>query len=784
MKAMSVSDLVLDDLSLQRLTREDGAHQRPTEIVVEVNDDVMRAARPKSRKKAIELNLRTAELSFGKGTRPPNDLIDLMGPYDTPLRIESDVPWLPREGTLGRELRTIVSTLANDETACHLATNGIIQRGTMREYDSLSRLLDTTRDDAVLDVIRRALIQASANGCDTSLEWLYVPRLVAYAKRLLDDMGPDDAIVTLASVIDPLDPLHTTIACDDRGYPIEAMLPDEGFDDLDRTRDYVARHADVRQWLKCLKAQRTAYGRVTDTWPENMMTTTVKAQRDHAMDELTSQAERNAQTATDYESSDGRWSIAAPSASELCHSYQPWRGPLLVVRDLTAPDDELPVRAYVLVRDKGCCVIDGSDDPDMLAWVARWAEGHDLHVTDMLSHSVTTTPADTTAPDEPHKKRPRFDVVLSDGIDGVLRRRTARTERLLVLLMSKGQFYLRDERTGELSGLDKLESFLNGAPPDVSPVPWLGEIPKSHVATETFKAQLETKVFRELAREGLVTSRPNDNFCGPRNYKNATKAYRRRAFPALWAVATDAAGTDAVTAFWADDSYLRDQSVAGRLMKATQVVSSPFLYDFADTFGDDAAVRLARRWLADPTATRLPRTDTSRLTGALAGQDPDKVADYALWLLEAGSNFGNPSVDTLMRTWLVAIQATGDAFPKNPSETVRLHDRETMRERARENALALEHGDEGLEVRLTGEDEATRLLGRCRDPRIRALDPGSVLAIRRAATHASEPIAIVGDDPRRGMLATTMGDDPLTDDQMRWIDGWAESRGLTMEWMS
>lgn len=135
-----------------------------------------------------------------------------------------------------------------------------------------------------------------------------------------------------------------------------------------------------------------------------------------------------------------------------------------------------------------------------------------MNVRDLI---LTTAPAANEptpkAPAKPRKKPagPTWEVVLSDFCDGAIRRKTSKTSRLLVLLMSQGQFYIKDEKTDEVEQLDaeNLSKFFAGINEQLTPVPWTTAFDSSKMHAERFCNIITNEHFQWLARHGHYTLR-------------------------------------------------------------------------------------------------------------------------------------------------------------------------------------------------------------------------------------------------------------------------------------
>lgn len=129
----------------------------------------------------------------------------------------------------------------------------------------------------------------------------------------------------------------------------------------------------------------------------------------------------------------------------------------------------------------------------------------DLILTnDQLTNTETETGA-TSTKRKRSKPSIEWEVVMADACDGAVRRKTAKTSRLLVLLMSQGQYYIKDEVVGTIEQVnaESLAKFLAGSPV-MTVVPWCKGIGGgSHRAAEYFMRFVGNEDFQWLARRGL-----------------------------------------------------------------------------------------------------------------------------------------------------------------------------------------------------------------------------------------------------------------------------------------
>ena len=144
----------------------------------------------------------------------------------------------------------------------------------------------------------------------------------------------------------------------------------------------------------------------------------------------------------------------------------------------------------------------------------------DIH--ELIIDADTITTNEPAAPKKPRKApaAPVWEVVLQDHCDAAVRRTTPKTKRLLVLLMSKNLFYIKDERTDEVTQLDaaSLWSFMKGC--DLTStrfVPWCMPFDGSRRGAEHFCECIGNEDLQWLALRGLHVM---DYDCGRYGYND------------------------------------------------------------------------------------------------------------------------------------------------------------------------------------------------------------------------------------------------------------------------
>ena len=103
---------------------------------------------------------------------------------------------------------------------------------------------------------------------------------------------------------------------------------------------------------------------------------------------------------------------------------------------------------------------------------------------------------------------PEFKRVLADGADGAFRRRCGNRSQMLVLLVTQGQYYVTDERTGSRHELTtaRLGSFCKGTTGDALTPPWSRQPLQAYDSKgrAAVVALLNSGDFREMCKRDMV----------------------------------------------------------------------------------------------------------------------------------------------------------------------------------------------------------------------------------------------------------------------------------------
>ena len=133
-----------------------------------------------------------------------------------------------------------------------------------------------------------------------------------------------------------------------------------------------------------------------------------------------------------------------------------------------------------------------------------------IGVRDLIVRGDIDTPSAAKA--KKAQPEPEWERVLSDGADCAFRRKCGNRSQLLVLLVTQGQYYVTDERTGSRHALTtaRLGTFCKGATGDALTPPWSTR-PLQDYDTKgraAVVALLNSGDFREMCKRGMIKVEP------------------------------------------------------------------------------------------------------------------------------------------------------------------------------------------------------------------------------------------------------------------------------------
>ena len=421
--------------------------------------------------------------------------------------------------------------------------------------------------------------------------------------------------------------------------------------------------------------------------------------------------------------------------------------------------------------------------------------------------------------DAPRARRerpaPEWERVLSDGADSAFRRRRGGGSKLLVMLVTQGQFYVLDERSGERHALtaERLDSFCRGAEGDALTPPWSTRPLQDYDARgrAVLLSLLGCGDFREMCKRDMVRVDPRaTSFLGARFGSTLRGEWGRVSL--VWRMVEPTMGhersREALSAalllsrprmYWDDEAGAECFHERGRVE------------GLVGSLGRDVTRDLLRGYLAK--SAELPAGAASsfipsveQVVCALArhgvSADPRRVCEHALSLLDV------PFVRQLSRSnsvrlWADAIDlqasvrgSVEDRYPPNPAALVsRLEcERVARRHAASDEAVARRAGQlaggsaerDGFLIRPAASvreivDEGNAQHS-CVATFIDAYARGETdLWLMRDAAHPDAPL--VTAEVRGGALrqALQSRNRPVTAEQWRFVEAWCAEQGYRVQ---
>lgn len=258
-----------------------------------------------------------------------------------------------------------------------------------------------------------------------------------------------------------------------------------------------------------------------------------------------------------------------------------------------------------------------------------------MNVKDLILESVpeTETTDITTTTRKPRKapQGPTWEVVLSDACDGAVRRKTVKTSRLLVLLLSQKQYYIKDEVTDEVEKLDakSLAAFLKGIDHGLKVVPWSTPLETGLANAERFVRVIENDDFVWLAKRGLhvytygsYVYDDNAGHLSTKRKQNDSPVNR-----AILKVLEEVLGKERLAAVIDGAARNEQEEKARNLLKD----GVQYLSGFNDKFGLDWTREYLRDFLTSPFvgANLVPDYYMSDLLG-VCNYEPKRFVEYML----------------------------------------------------------------------------------------------------------------------------------------------------------
>lgn len=300
------------------------------------------------------------------------------------------------------------------------------------------------------------------------------------------------------------------------------------------------------------------------------------------------------------------------------------------------------------------------------------------------------------------RKKPtiEFEVVLSDGIDGVVRRKSKTTSKLLVLMMSQRQFYIKDEKTNEVTLLDgkSLATFTRGICEGIEPVPWMTQLTGGEASARELCELLDNEKFCKLARGGYIRyeyGRDGAGNCTQWGINHIETELSDPLFSMIWKECCKVVDRR-VMAYELTTRYIHQHKVEYHTeleRKATSLIrQNNFLAAFNDKYGLDWARKLLQEWMSAPyTGCLMPYYYSYRNDGLLniTNFEPGRFIDYLLYeSVRQGYGIANQEYGDLSRfinEWEDTLHMEHDLrnkiYDKYPKDLGGLHRRLSFQNR-------------------------------------------------------------------------------------------------------
>ena len=293
--------------------------------------------------------------------------------------------------------------------------------------------------------------------------------------------------------------------------------------------------------------------------------------------------------------------------------------------------------------------------------------------------------SDSIPTNEPAAKKPRkapaaptWEVVLQDHCDAAIRRKTAKTSRLLVLLMSQNQFYIKDEKTGEVTKLDaaSLQNFMKGCDlSDTKFVPWCRPFYSSRRAAERFCDIIGDENLQWLALRGLHVLSFDDSKYGSYDDRSWELEKKRKRLDnpinrTVKKVVEEVLGAERTTQLLNDTTPMNETET-----KAKYALKNEFSEEldfFSEKFGLDWSRKYLHEFLTAPfVGVRMPRLHYyGDALFRTTNFEPGRLIEYLLYeSVRQGYGYpgeryysGRADLDDFIRTWGGhALHAEADA---------------------------------------------------------------------------------------------------------------------------
>lgn len=304
---------------------------------------------------------------------------------------------------------------------------------------------------------------------------------------------------------------------------------------------------------------------------------------------------------------------------------------------------------------------------------------------------------------------PEFERVLADGADCAFRRRCGNRSQMLVLLVTQGQYYVTDERTGSRHELTtaRLDSFCKGTTGDALTPPWSRQPLQAYDSKgrAAVVALLNSGDFREMCKRDMVRVEAwTASRMGANARWNLSGTWEQVSL--VWKLVEPTMGHNHCREALSAALRLTSLYGEGRDEAAAECFRDRMhVSRLVEGWGRDLTRELLRGYLDacvghpdTTTADFLPRLSMALRTLAYHGiaVEPRRACGYALHLLEVPAMTRHGRAYNL-QVWADCLReqqdvrgAVTDRYPANLAAIAREmeHERELRRHRASDEAIA------------------------------------------------------------------------------------------------
>lgn len=314
------------------------------------------------------------------------------------------------------------------------------------------------------------------------------------------------------------------------------------------------------------------------------------------------------------------------------------------------------------------------------------------NVRDFIINDTITVEEDESKPKRKRnstKPTIEYEVVLQDGPDGVIRRKTKTTSKILVLLMTQRQFYIKDEKSGEVKNLTAplLKNFLKNLGEPLQLVPWCGAFCNGRTNAEDFCNYIKDEAFCWCAMRDMAQFKFTGWNETTFHYQQIMDRLDNPVFKSMYKMLSKTH----------DDEFMKSMRDAaaqtGSLYYASRekqvaynILTNPVFNVLTEKFSIDVARSFAEEYMTAPyIGIDLPDWGTIEHILDTANFKPSRFIEYALYesvrqgyaiLDSSRQGYYNPR-RTFFEEWKdvldMQVQIRGKVYDKYPKDLSSMH---------------------------------------------------------------------------------------------------------------